>query len=219
MIMPRCIKMVSAALVFSALLCNNFYGRSDNNITLKTENLYSTNGELQDHLRWVECKLFLVAKDNDVVRKLSQIRPDPGTKDKRHNAKKRDMTPRAEYEKYRTDDDLYVYCIFGWSGWGGDDMRRISVNRAVLDQDKNIIEIELDYPAYKHSERIVGTADMCFVGWKIGLGRLKPGAYSIKVYGARKTIFSDWSQSPPKESVIKANGKVLEKAIKLTITR
>jgi hypothetical protein len=112
-------------------------------------------------------------------------------------------------------DELILFCCFGWSGNGADDMRRISIPRATL--AGNTIEIDVDYPSYRYSENILGTCDMYFVGYKIPLKNLKAGVYKIWIYGYRRTIAVDCSLRPPKETVTDTGERFLEKVIELKI--
>jgi hypothetical protein len=92
---------------------------------------------------------------------------------------------------YRASDisaetSTMIYLLYGWSGWGGDDMRNISVDSTLI--AGNMIDIYTSRPQLIYDEPIMGTADMKFIGWQIAAGQLRAGKYFVRLHERRNEI-------------------------------
>jgi len=176
--------------------------------------------DLEDYLgdifKWNKTKLIFIATPVDARRRLLKAIEDT-KKDETIdiNLLEQEIMNALDYPVYDANDSINIYCLFGWSGNGADDMRRISI----LDKsvEGNIINIVINYPLYTYSEPVGGTCDMKFVNNIVSLGKLPEGIYDVNIYRVDSEVYVDYNERPPKETVLQKSQKKLEYTLKFNI--
>ncbi|MBU0520417.1 hypothetical protein KJ564_15925 [bacterium] len=80
----------------------------------------------------------------------------------------------------------YIYLLYGWSGWGGDDMRQIRIDSVQL--AGHTVNLFVTKPTIEHDQMMVGTDDMRFIGWTIEIDRFEPGDYTLRLFEKKEKV-------------------------------
>ncbi len=89
-----------------------------------------------------------------------------------------------------------AFVLYGWSNSGADELRRASLDSALVAED--VVNIYVSRPKVNLEGGISGTADMRFVGWEVSLKGLDPGQYSAILH-VRRDIISVRGRPPGEE--------------------
>ncbi len=97
---------------------------------------------------------------------------------------------------------LSLFMLFGWSTSGADELRRVTLDSAVVKGSQ--VDVYVSRPHIISAAPGMGTADMRFVGWEIPLKDLAPGTYVANLYLRRDTI--TMPQEPGTEKQVETIG-------------
>ena len=146
---------------------------------LEVQQLPARSGTLQNSMPYLKQTVLAIITDNEeeLQNFLGQLEEDGHAEDSVVFFQATDVSAQRSTS---------IYLLYGWSGWGGDDMRKISIDSTLM--VGNAIDIYTSRPQLIYDEPIMGTADMKFVGWHIAAGQLSAGEYFVRLHEKRDEI-------------------------------